>query len=54
MVASPEYRYRMILEPTMIVTVVAAWSQFRARQADPDGLAAPNGAKPARRTAATQ
>ena len=27
--ASPEYRYRMILEPAMIVIVVTAWSHFR-------------------------
>jgi 4-amino-4-deoxy-L-arabinose transferase-like glycosyltransferase len=26
---SPEYRYRMILEPTMIIVVVTAWCHFR-------------------------
>jgi 4-amino-4-deoxy-L-arabinose transferase-like glycosyltransferase len=28
--ASPEYRYRMILEPAMIVIVVVAWCRYRA------------------------
>ena len=30
--ASPEYRYRMILEPTMIMIVVAAWHHLRIRK----------------------
>lgn len=29
--ACPEYRYRMVLEPTMIVLVVSAWEHVRAK-----------------------
>jgi len=34
MATSPEYRYRMILEPTMIMIVVAAWCRFRMARSE--------------------
>ena len=33
MTASPEYRYRMILEPTMIIITATAWCRFRIGKA---------------------
>jgi 4-amino-4-deoxy-L-arabinose transferase-like glycosyltransferase len=42
MAASPEYRYRMILEPTMVIIVTTALSRFLLSQNVQEGLAAGN------------
>ncbi len=46
MVASPEYRYRMILEPTMIMIVVTACQRFRSGSCAACGDAVPQSQVP--------